>query len=445
MKTPLRPPPLDQLLKIFTPARLLQSQMAVRGPMVDGEYPHWDDLCHRRPPDGLTREEWWFGLKMQRRPAREIPLLGSDGQPFTYRLPEPILKSLHQIDLQGTGAVATIESVLDPLTKPETRKRYLLRSLVEEAITSSQLEGAVATREDAREMIRANRSPRDQGELMILNNFLALRMLAELRDRPLSKELVVEIHRLVTKDTLEDPSAAARLREDDDHRVIGDALGEVYYRPPPASRLEQSMAAMCAFANGETPEGFIHPAVRSMLLHFWLAYDHPFVDGNGRTARALFYWSMLRHHYWLFEFLSISRIIVREPARYGLAFLKTETDDNDLTYFLIYHAQVIQRAIDELYDYIRRRGQELRALDATLPAMAKLNYRQRDLIRHALRHPELPYTIAAHQASHGVAYDTARTDLQDLEARGLMLRQKQGKALAFIPAADLGEKLRQAE
>jgi len=54
------------------------------------------------------------------------------------------------------------------------------------------------------------------------------------------------------------------------------------------------MEAMCAFVNGRDTEPFIHPAIRAMILHFWLAYDHPFVDGNGRTARALFYWAMLR-------------------------------------------------------------------------------------------------------------------------------------------------------
>ena len=63
----------------------------------------------------------------------------------------------------------------------------------------------------------------------------------------------------------------------------------------------------------EIAGGFIHPMIRSIILHFWLAYDHPFVDGNGRTARALFYWSMLRHGYWLFEFISISQIILKGP------------------------------------------------------------------------------------------------------------------------------------
>ena len=129
MKVPNRPPPLAQLFKTLSPERLIHSQMAVQGPMVDGKYLHWDELRHRRPPGDLTLQEWWFGLKMQRTPAKAIPLVGVDGQPFTYRLPESIQESLHQIDLEAGGSVEAMEPVLEPITNPETRKRYLVRSL----------------------------------------------------------------------------------------------------------------------------------------------------------------------------------------------------------------------------------------------------------------------------------------------------------------------------
>ena len=92
----------------------------------------------------------------------------------------------------------------------------------------------------------------------------------------------------------------------------------------------------------------MHPAIRAIILHFWLAYDHPFIDGNGRTARALFYWLMLRHGYWLFEFISISEIILKAPVQYGEAFLYTETDQNDLTYFIIHQTEVIRKSMQSL-------------------------------------------------------------------------------------------------
>jgi Fic family protein len=349
---------------------------------------------------------------------------------------------LHRIDLHAGGSVETTLPTLEPITNPETRKRYLMRSLLEEAITSSQLEGAATTREVAREMIRHKRQPKDRGERMILNNFLTMQHVGQLREQPLSQDLMFEIHRLVTQNTLDDPTAAGRPCNDNEYRVVGDEFGEVFHRPPSASQLEDRMAAMCEFANGRTPEGFIHPAIRSILLQFWLAFDHPFVDGNGRTSRALLYWSMLRHRYWLFEYVSISQIILRGPSRYGRAFLHTETDDNDLTYFIIYNLEMINKSITELFHYVENRGRELRALDVSLRGMEKLNHRQRDLIKHALRNPGFRYTIETHRGSHDVVYQTARTDLLDLESRGLLNKRRTGKALEFIPVEDLEGKLR---
>ena len=182
-----------------------------------------------------------------------------------------------------------------------------------------------------------------------------------------------------------------------------------------------------------------------MILHFWLAYDHPYVDGNGRTARAIFYWSMLKQGYWLFEYLSISKLILRGPARYGRAFLDSETDENDLTYFLLYHAGIIRGAIDLLHQDIDRHARQLAQAERDLAGLAILNHRQRELIGHALRHPGERYTIEVHRNSHRVAYETARSDLMDLVDRGLLEKRKHGKTWAFTPAADLNERLRRLD
>ena len=158
---------------------------------------------------------------------------------------------------------------------------------------------------------------------------------------------------------------------------------------------------MCEFANGAIPHFFIHPVIRSILLHFWIGYDHPFVDGNGRTARVLFYWSMLRHKYWLFEFISISDILRRAPARYYRAFLYSENDDNDATYFIVHQAEVIRRAIENLHAYIDRKTGELRDSEKLLRGWEHLNHRQVALLAHALRHPGTFYSVEGHMRSHG--------------------------------------------
>ena len=272
-----------------------------------------------------------------------------------------------------------------------------------------------------------------------------MRQIGKLKEEPLSKELVFHLHQIITDRTLDAKSAAGRFHKADERIVVGDMYNEVFHDPPPVQELEERMAGMCAFANCEIPNGFIHPVIRSIILHFWLAYDHPFVDGNGRAARALFYWSMLRHGFWLFEFISISRIILNHPAKYGRAFLYTETDDNDLTYFILYHLNVIRRAIKELHKYTKRKTEKLQALERELRGVAVLNHRQRALISHALRHPYQRYTIRSHQTSHNVVYQTSRLDLFNVQNRGLLTSQKIGRTWYFTPVSDLEEKLAKLE
>ncbi|TFG49575.1 MAG: Fic family protein, partial [Candidatus Brocadiia bacterium] len=245
--------------------------------------------------------------------------------------------------------------------------------------------------------------------------------------------------------TLNDQTETGRFRKPHEKIVVADMYNEVFHDPPPADQLEKRMDDMCNFANAKTPDYFIHPVIRAIILHFWLAYDHPFVDGNGRTARALFYWSMLRNNYWLFEFVSISQIILNHPAKYGRAFLYTETDDNDLTYFMLYHIEVIKRAIAELHQYIRRKTEILQTIETEMQGILTFNHRQRALISHALRHPQQRYTIRSHQMNHNVVYQTSRLDLFDLEKRGVLESRKIGKTWYFTPAPDLEEKLSKSE
>ena len=441
MKLPKTPPSFQDITSQLMASgmeRLIDVHATFLNSVPATEYLHWDKLRHLSPPDGLSHQEWWYATKVWRRNLyKELPLENKDGTPFRHLTVDPIPEILHEIDQNAGGTVQMQEQI----TNPQTRDQYYVRSLVQEAITSSQLEGAATTRKVAKEMIRTGRSPRDRSEQMIVNNYLTMREIERLKTEPLSKEMVFRIHDLITRKTLDDASEVGRFRRTDERIAVVDMYNEVFHEPPSADQLEDRMAAMCDFANGLTPAGFIHPAIRAIILHFWLAYDHPFVDGNGRAARALFYWSMLRSRFWLFEFISISQILLDAPSQYGQAFLYTETDENDLTYFIIYHLEVIRRAIKELHQYLQRKTKTLQALENRLHVLVGFNHRQRALIGHALRHPDMRYTIQSHRMSHNVVYQTARADMLDLCKKGLLGSRKIGKSWCFTPIKDLEAKL----
>ncbi|MGQ0561513.1 MAG: Fic family protein [Gemmatimonadota bacterium] len=443
MKVPVSPPPISDLFERIAhkkgPEAIARLLIQGVGPAPAGKYRHWDILRHLEAPPELDHGEWWAAIKMARLQLyQNLPLRDEKDEPFKYVLHDAALRALHEIDRDASGHLRAAEQV----TNPQTRDTYLVRSLIEEAITSSQLEGAVTTREVAKDMIQRGRKPRDRSERMVINTYEAMRFIREIREERLTPGIIFELQRIVTAGTLDDETAAGRLRRADEDICVLDEMGTVLHRPPPAGTLRSRLAALCDFANGDTDEErFLHPVMRAITIHFMLGYDHPFADGNGRTARALFYWSMAAQGYWLCEYLSISRILKRAPAKYGLSFLYTETDDNDLTYFAAYQLAVIRRAIAELHAYLARKSAEIREtvnLIRQSPfARAELNYRQLALLNHAIKHPGMLYSIESHRASHDVSYQTARTDLMDLEKAGLVEMLKIGRAFHYRSPDDL--------
>lgn len=446
MRKPKKPPEFAALFDETSRDRSLLSLVFAASQTTAGQdrYLHWDELRHRRPPDGLTHEQWWLAVKLSRAGLYELPLRDTCGNPFRFGLPAVVLEKLHHVDKELAGHI----SITEPsIVSHDTRDRYVIRSLIEEAITSSQLEGAATTRPVAREMIRTGRPPRDRSEQMILNNYRAMQRIRDVRAEPLTPELLFQLHSIVTENAIENTSAVGRFRNDseNEHVKVMDLDNEVLHTPPPAQELPERVEAMCRFANGELPAGFIHPVIRAIILHFWLAYDHPFVDGNGRCARSLFYWSMLHEGYWLAEFVAISPIIRKSFAKYERAFLYSETDDNDLTYFIIYHLNVLRQAIDQLREYINQTTERIRRIESLVRSSEVFNHRQLALLSHALRHPNTLYTIRSHMNSHGVVYQTARSDLLDLAHRGLLSKTIRNGKYIFRPAEDLEGLLKKSD
>ena len=440
MRKPLAPPEITQLLAKTPPDRF-PLIFPEGGILVAGKYVHWDNLRHRQPPEGLTHEEWWLGIKMSRMGAREkFPFKDKAGLPFTLVYAPPVRQGLHQID-QKFGVRGQRSDVRDILGG-HGRQYLLTNSILEEAITSSQLEGASTTRAQARNMIRGGRTPRSKDERMILNNYLAIQRIEDLAKRDLTEADVFSLHRRLTEGTLEDPGKAGVFRESSDNIVVELIHShETAHVPPTPSELPERLDRLLQFANGETPADWLHPVLRAIILHFMIGYDHPFVDGNGRLARALFYWAMVRYDYHLAQFLSVSAILKQAPAQYARAYLLTETDAGDLTYFVDYHLQVVNRSVEALLAYVRRKADEIETIERQLLGSRHLNNRQVRLLSHALRNPGFRYTVRSHQNSNRITANTARTDLVDLAQQKLLAWVKHGRRHEFIAPADLSERL----
>ena len=411
----------------------------------NGQYAHWEKVRFLpSETDSSSPEDRWQKIKFGRFLRQcALPLADSDGKPFWFCQLDQLAEFQHWFDEHAAGArqLAEFRRWMDEhgalgVEKPASHND----GLINEAIASSQLEGASTTRVVAHNMLAKPRpKPVDESQTMILNNYRAMEFIRQIEEQPLSLRLILELHRILTEGLLPDDQRG-RLRQTDNIVVRDNMDNKEMHRPPPAAALHLRLEKLCDFANGKTPEGFLHPALRAVILHFMLAFEHPFADGNGRTARVLFYWAMAHNGYWLMSFVSISQIIHAARRQYYRAFMHSETDGGDLTYFLLHQTNVIRRGFERLAGYIKKQSKGLRVVASHLeknPALADLNGRQMELLRRALQRPDESFSAREHRVRHRISYPSARSDLLTLADKGLLIRQKTGREYLYFPSDNL--------
>ena len=390
-------------------------------------YLYWDELKYRIK-DTERRSYVWSFMKILR-------LMRYEKIPFkhlqvSYSFIPEIVKGLHSIDRYLSGTIEIHNKTI------KLEQSYIINSLMEEAIASSILEGADTTRKVAKTMLMMGRKPNNHAEQMILNNYEAMRFIVEKKNAPLSKELILSLHRIVAKNTM-DESYVGRFRTDNEVLVVDSSTGVLYHTPPDFKIIEGFIEELCKFANSDTeisgkePDEFIHPIIKGIILHYMIGYLHPFNDGNGRTARSIFYWYVLSRGYWLFEFMPISRIILRSKQKYALSYLYSEYDEGDLTYFIKYNILCITKSLEDLLKYLEKKQSEQNATKAIIKKIKNINQREAAILRYLMEHSDEHFTIKQIMQMHSVVYQTARSDLLHLTERGYLLKEERGKEFFF--------------
>lgn len=399
---------------------------------VNKDYLYWDKAKHHAP-DGIKPQTFWSAVKLSR--LLNAQFLEFPCCSINYNETAFMQEVLHDFDMNFGGAL------LSENTIPEkSRHYYLMSSIMEEAIASSQMEGAVTTRKAAKEMLRKQRKPKDQSQQMILNNYNTIVYLSSRKDEPLSAQLLLDAHRHITEKTLDDPENEGRFRIDDSIVVQSGITGDVVHVPPSCDLIESSIDSICGFINEE--KRFIHPIIKAMILHFMISYLHPFVDGNGRTARSLFYWYMLKKGYWLTEFLSISRIIYKSKTQYERSFLYTENDGMDLSYFIMHNLDVMKKSFVELQRYLERKSKEENALlEFRIPG---INERQAHIIKTVSCKADSLLISKELERDLNVSVKTIRSDLEGLVELGLLDRIPLNRRLVgYVKSSSFEDRLRE--
>lgn len=387
----------------------------------------------------------WAYLKLTRFAiSHSLPLKAVSGSAFTYCSGPSLLEPLHRIDRAvGGGGTAAMDSAVGVLSDPDNQRRFRIRTLMDEAIESSRIEGAVSTRKDAIELLRSGRDPTTKHEKMFVNNYAAMQEIKRRLEQPLTIDFLQELQQILTRGTLKAPSDGGRLRRaSEDVRIVDHRDNSTVFVPPPADLLPERLKRVCDYANqAHTGDKFVHPIVKACILHFMIGYEHPFVDGNGRTARAIFYWAAQRQGYRIFEYLTISDIIREGTSKYPQAYLDSELDGGDVTYFVLYKLGVIEQSLARLANHLAREDERIKESDALIRISKDLNLRQRLLLSHGLRHPQTKYTVKSHANSNGIAENTSRADLQGLLRKKLLVSLRDRKTVVYQLVPGLAAKL----
>lgn len=380
---------------------------------ANDNYLYWSDVKYKKKPDDVSYEQLWSIIKLSRISLRIFTW-------SKYKITVPITNRMqrlcHDFDMNFGGSWGN-----NSVIPSEDKERFLISSLMEEAISSSQMEGAATTRKVAKDMLRKKLSPKGRSEQMIYNNYACIQFITDHKDDDMTPELLLHVHSLMTQKTLDSEEDEGRFRTNDDVVVENSINHEVVHTPPSYLDIPLFIMELCDFMNKDDHGPFIHPIVKAVVVHFMVAYMHPFVDGNGRTARALFYWYMLKKGYWLTEYLSISRIIYKSKAQYEKSYLYVEADERDMGYFINYHLRVLDIAFKELKMYIEKKILN-KQRNNDIYRIGGLNERQMELLSLLRNNPQAILTVKEIEIRFGVSHPTAKLDMDGLVERGFIYK-----------------------
>ena len=405
------PPKIDKKTLVNALVKGIDSNIMPIVDKVNADYEYWDKVKYKKLPEGFTPQMLWTNVKASRL-RNMIPVWEKYG--INLCVTSQMQRLCHEFDMKF-GSFWEVEGD----TQSAEKKYYLSSSLMEEAIYSSKMEGASTTRIVAKDMLRKKKSPQNKSQQMIANNYNTIQYIVEHKDEPMTEETLLHIHRLMTEKTMDNPEDTGRFRTNDKVVVADMVEGDIIYTPPSFQEIPEFVESLCDFFNNDNARTFIHPIIRGIIVHFMLAFMHPFADGNGRTARALFYWYMLKEKYWLTEYMSISRVIAKSKPSYEKSFRYVENDGNDIGYFVAYNLRALDISFQQLTDYIQRKQREKKAATSFMIA-GNINYRQAMILQRFKEEPNTIMTVKDVQEQFSVSSMTARKDLSDLVQQGYL-------------------------
>jgi Fic family protein len=311
------------------------------------------------------------------------------------------------------------------------RAEAALQTLTEEVVKSSEIEGEVLSRDQVRSSI-ARHLGMDIGALTPADRHVegVVEMVLDATEKyatPLTAERLFGWHAALfptgRSGMLRIVVGGWRTEQSGPMQVVSGPIGRerVHYQAPAADRLEKEMNAFLGWFNGG---GRIDPVLKAGLAHLWFVTIHPFEDGNGRIARAIADLTLARSENSAQRFYSMSAQIRQEPNAYYDILEKTQKRDLDITPWLEWFLDCLDRAFDGAETISANVLDKARFWEAH--AGASFTDRQRLVLNRLLDGFDGKLTSSKWAKLTKVSQATAARDIEDLVERNVLRKDAAG-------------------
>jgi Fic family protein len=311
--------------------------------------------------------------------------------------------------------------------KEEWIKEMQSRALILESHHSTHIEGTQLTLEQSERILTGKPAgevrPDDRQEL--LNYREAMDFVSKYLNEKseITEELIKEIHRTLVKEVRGGTLEPGRYRKVQNY-VVNSLTGEVIYTPPPPEKVPALMKGLVEWLNSEKD---IHPVLVAGIAQYKFVEIHPFLDGNGRTARVLCTLLLYKNGYDFKRLFSLSEFYDKDRRRYYEAIRSVKENDMDLTRWLEYFVEGLKTQMLE----VKAKGELAikKEVVADKAAKAGLNDRQRSALIYLLENPYI--SRSKYVELYKVSLRTANYDLALLERLGFIERAGVGRATKY--------------
>jgi len=291
------------------------------------------------------------------------------------------------------------------------------RALVLEAHHTTHIEGTQLTLEQSEQLLKgqtpANTNPDDARELVNYRD--AFNLVADYldNDSPVTEALIREIHKRLVKGVRGNSAAPGEYRKIQNY-VVNSKTGETVYTPPPVYEIQRMMQELVDYINRTRD---VHPVFVSGIAQFQLVHIHPFLDGNGRSARLLSTLCLYRKGYDFKRLFTISEYYDRNRSDYYKAIQSVRENNTDMTGWLEYFTHALSEQMQE----IKTKGEVVIRTDV-LGKRHNLSERQQKAVQYVLQNGEL--TIKEFEELCGdVNRRTLQRELKDLVEKSIFVTE----------------------